>query len=1035
MAKFAPLHIKSGYTFLSSGLTIEKIQESVKKNDYFGAAISDDGVMYGVPMFAKAMENINKPYIIGLDIPLEEDNVSLYATDEESYRLICHISSLIQQEKFDYHILLNNHKGLIGVIDTSTGSFKNYSFEENKNKFIGYISDLSNLFDTLYLGINITSVEERHFADIIRRFAKTNGFKTIAFPKIEYQEKKDAIVLDIVTAIRDDQTLDHKEKEGQNYFMSEENYAKIYTQEEINNTIKVIQSNSLSFHKKRGSLLHYSNEDSKELLHKLCLEGLNKKNINDEKHIARLEMELDVINQMGYADYFLIVQDYVNYAKNHDIIVGPGRGSAAGSLVSYSLNITEIDPLDYNLQFERFLNVARKSMPDIDIDFMDTKRDEMVQYLRDKYGNEKVASIVTFQTILARQSLRDIGRVYSYNENHISMLCKAITDPKGTLRDAYKQSKAFRDLVNSDKYFLEIVSLASKIEGLPRQSGLHAAGVVLNNEAVEKDIPISVDFSGNIISQYEMHFLEEQGFLKMDFLALRNLTIIDKCVEFIKERHPETDINNYTIPYNDKDSFSIIREGMTMGVFQLESAGMKLAISKVKPTCLEDIVITLALFRPGPMDNINDYVLRKTGKKNTTYLSKEIQNVLEETYGILVYQEQVNSLAQVMAGFSPSDADVFRRAVSKKDKAVLAKQGQAFIEGSIAKGYKKADAEKMFNDILKFADYGFNKSHSVGYSIIASRMAYLKYHYPLEFYAAILKISSNTTNDGKFNEYISEMKKRNFDIYLPNINVSNTDFKIEKNGIIFPLTSIKGINALFVNNLLEERNKNGEFIDIFDFALRMYAYKISEKQLSALVDAGALDIFSKSRATLRNAILPALQYADLCYSDGQLILSPDFTPKPSILEEDDIPLDKLEREYNALGIMVSDNPLKYKKDLLVSNKVSSISEMINDVYEKVASSEDENSYYYNRRIFNSEGTICGIIRSIKLHNTRKNNSTMAFIKIFDETGESEVIIFNRTYDECYQYLKKNNIVVINGKMEFKDDKYSFIADSLKPLEE
>ena len=504
---------------------MERIAQAVNKNAYFGLGLCDKGVMYGVPSFVKISEQIKKPCLIGLETSLEEDTICLYAINEEGYRNLLLISSAIQRNAFDKQLLNNHTQGLVAIIETVSGKFKE-QFESNNQGFARYLLDWNNLFkDGFYLGIEVIDKAGVSYANKIRKFANEHDYECIAFPKIRYQKKDDAIVLRIAEAIANEETITEKKLSGQECFMPLESYQKIYTKKEINNTQLVLQKSSFDFHQKRGEMLHYPVNDSATTLKDSCYETLKKLGLDkDERYVSRLEHELETIISLGYADYFLIVQDYVSFAKNHDILVGPGRGSAAGSLVSYLLNISEIDPLKYGLQFERFLNPYRHTMPDIDVDFMDIKRDQVIDYVRQKYGNERTAHIATFQTIQAKQALRDVGRVYSFPNRHIDLLSKRITNQKLSLREAYKQLPEFKKLVDSDEYFLQIVSLASKIEGLIRQSGMHASGVILNNDPLEDALPVATDFNNTLISQYEMGYLEEQGFLKMDFLGLRNLT-------------------------------------------------------------------------------------------------------------------------------------------------------------------------------------------------------------------------------------------------------------------------------------------------------------------------------------------------------------------------------------------------------------------------------------------------------------------------------------------------------------------------------
>lgn len=1009
---FVPLRVISGYSFLQSGLTVERILQALNKEKFIGAGLADSGFLYGVPSFVEEMEKNKKKYIIGMEMTIDNNFLVAYVLNEDGYRNLIHLSSLFSQNQLSLNDLKDHHSGLVFILETNYGKFKEEFSPEFKSEFVRYFAKLNELVGELLLGIEVTNKAEFAYAKEIRKFAEEYAYRTIAFPRIKYAKKEDAIILKIVEAIDKDEKIEEKEEDGEYYFHNLEYYSKLYTKDELNLTEELLNKSNFDFHLKRGSIIHYPVKDAATTLRENVLNGLKEKGIDDEKHIERANSELEVIISMGYADYFLIVSDYVNYARNHDILVGPGRGSAAGSLVSYAIGITEVDPLKYDLQFERFLNKARKTMPDIDVDFMDTERDRVVDYLREKYGSNRVANIATFQTIQAKQALRDIGRIYNIPTRHIDLLSKSITD-KMSLRDAYKKLPTFKNLVDSDKYFLNIVSLASKIEGLPRQAGMHAAGVILNVDPVDEVLPVTVDLEDHYTSQYEKDYLEAQGFLKMDFLSLRNLSTIDYCLSLIKE-NKDKEISFYDIPYEEKEIFDLIRTGQTIGLFQIESSGMRNAIKIIQPKEFEDIVTLLAIFRPGPMDNIKDYVNRKNGKIKVTYLSKDLEEILAPTYGVIIYQEQINKIAQVMAGFSPTEADLFRRAISKKDKEILASSKTSFTKGAIKKGYSQKDSEAMFAQILKFADYGFNKSHAVVYAIIACRMAYLKYHYPLEFYSAILTISSGTT-DHKFSDYVREIVSRNYKVYLPNINKSGKTFICYENGLLFPLNNIRGVNEIAVNKIIDERTEGGEYKDYFDFVSRMYKIGISDTVITKLIDAGALDTLHSSRATLRASLRYAYQLAELSFDkNGQIILDATLENQKQFFNDVDVPLVNLNLEYEELGIMLSDNPLRYKKDLLEMHHVVPL----------IEAKESQ------KRV-----TVCGIISSIKTIKVKKNNTTMAFIKVFDESDELEVTIFPKTFEAYYTLLEKNNIVLIEGRFEINKDREGFIADKISLLEE
>ena len=1009
---FAPLHIVSGYSFLQSGLTSERISKSIKDNDYFGAAIADKEVMYGVTSFIKGMDSIKKPYLIGEEFEIDGDNICLYVMNEEGYHNLITLDLENQKSPLSFGLLKQYSNGLICVLETNKGTFKEKFVENYDSSFNRYLLQFGSLYkDNFYLGIEVTSKEDVKYANRIRHFASEFTYKCIAFPTIRYQKKDDALIIDMVTAISDDTKINIKKKDGQEYFMSESDYQKIYTKSELANTVNIIKQSGFSFHQKRGELLHYPVENATVELRRMCEESLKQKGLTEQKYIDRLNHELEVISTMGYSDYFLIVQDFVNWCKQNDILVGPGRGSAAGSLVSHLLGIVEINPLDYDLQFERFLNPARKTMPDIDVDIMDIRREQVVQYMRDRYGSEKVATIITFQTICAKQSLRDIGRIYDYPSHHIDLLSKRITEKDCTLREAYKKFPDFRSLVDSDKYFLEIVSLASKIEGLPRQSGQHASGVILDDKQLEDSIPVKKTFDDNYITQYEMEYLEEQGLLKVDFLSLSNLTIIYNCLKQINEKKKEP-LTFENIPYQEKEIFELISQNKTLGLFQIDTSAMRRSIQILKPDCFEDVVALLALGRPGPMQYIPTFAKRKEGKEKFSYVSEDLKDILSSTYGIIVYQEQINSIATKMAGFSLAEADTFRRAISKKEREKILKAQSQFIEGAVKNGYKEEVAKKVFSDILRFAEYGFNKSHSVVYSIIACRMAWLKIHYPLEFYSALLD-NSSATSDSKFSEYVFEMNSLGIKMLPPSINYSTNNFVIKDGAILFPLTGIKEISITVMENIEKERKERGPFTNIFNFTLRMFKYKINANQLKYLIDAGAFDELHPSRNSIRLSILSALQYAELNYqSDGQLSIGIEAFPEPLIKEQIDDPLDNLYKEYEAIGAMLSNNPLSYKEDILREKGAIPIAEAL----------ELDNAL------------VAGIIRSKKTINTKKG-TPMAFIKIFDNTGDMEITVFSKEYADKRDMLDKNQIILAKISRRVNKEEASYIAEQIERLEE
>ena len=1012
---FIPLHVYTGYSFLQSGITEENYLKALKKRGFKGSGITDFNSLSGVPHFYKALKQEKLNLLAGVDFLIDDNLLSFFALNEVGYRNLLKILFIKRTGNLTYEEVRRHKEGLAVVLAIAHSKLHSL-FAAERDQIPHFLLPVSNLGEHFYLGIEFGVEEDELFVAYMRDFARTHGYQTIAFPFIRYIEKKDAIVLEIAKAIRDDSELAIQELEGSEYLLTKEEIARFFTVQEIENTNRLLKLSSFRFEEKRGHLLRYQKSDditSDAYLKNKALEGLrNKIPVIGEEYLSRLNYELDVIAKMGYSDYFLIVSDYVAFAREHGISVGPGRGSAAGSLVSYALGIVSCDPIKHNLLFERFLNPERQSMPDIDIDFSDVRRSEVIDYLRSKYGRDKVANIMTIQTIGAKQALRDIGRVYKIETREIDMISKLIIDANSSLRENYRKNPAFKKLVDSDKYYLNIVSLAALIEGLPRQSGLHAAGIILNDSPLEEVLPVNVDFNGDYIAEYEMNYLEEQGFLKMDILGLRNLSIIDECLSLIRQNRGIS-LNYQEIPFEDKKAIRIIKEGRTMGLFQLESAGMKKAISTLEPEGFEDIVALLALFRPGPMDNIPSYARRKKKKEPIIYPSKALEEILASTYGIIVYQEQITQIVRKMANFSYGQADVFRRAISKKDSAQLSSLEQNFVASAIKNGYSHSEAKSVFDLIYKFADYGFNRSHSLCYAVLACQMAYLKTYYTPEFYAAILG-SSSGSNDTKFNETLNEVRKMGIKILNPDINRSGQTFIVKDGALIFPLFAVKGVLGALVDAIIKERNNGGPFTDFFDFVARMIAYKINQNQIGKLIDAGAFDNFAISRSSLRATINSALRYGSMLYSkDGQMIIDLPFSSKPRYTEAFDDPLDNLDREYEALGLMISGSPLTYKQDAIKKYPVIAISDA--------------------RESQSPTMQIVGVIRTVKVINTR-SGTPMAFLNIYDDSGDIDITIFAKTYALSYEFLQKKKIVRVIGYMDRKRENV-FIANEIIALEE
>ncbi len=1003
---FVPLRLNSGFSYLRSGLSIEKMVSLAYKMGYKTIGICDYMNLNGFAPFSHTSEKYGIKPIFGMELELDGEIFCLFVKNETGYRNLLFIAYLASKGEMSLKTLIERKEGLNIVYDLGSSFLKNRVDDEISNVALELRDRLNGLNDA-YLGLPFIPEEEKYIS-FVRRFSSEYGYEIVALPHICYAKKEDAIVTLITSAIQSHVILDKKEAKGNDYFLTKEEASLYYEEKEIELT-NAIADSSFRLREKRGSLLKYENNEglsSKDYLRMLAEKGLKDKGLSEkEEYKKRLDYELGVISSMGYDDYFLVVADYVNYAKRNDITVGPGRGSGPASLVSYCLNISSLDPIEHGLLFERFLNPSRSSMPDIDVDFPDSKRDLVVKYLQNKYGEERVGRVLTSQDILAKEALRDIGRVYGYADREISLIISNIEDDRLSLRDDYRYSKSFKKLIDSDKYYLNIVSLASKIEGLPRQAGIHAAGIILNNDPLYSALPVKYDPYLGLVGCLEKDYLEEQGFLKMDLLGLRNLSIIDNCLELIALKGEKLKIED--LPYDDEKAISLVKNHEVVGLFQLESSGMQRAIDQVKPSSFSDLVALIALYRPGPMSQIPTYGRRKNGLEKVTYLTPELEGILSSTYGVIIYQEQIMQITEKLAGFSLSEADLFRRAISKKNAEKLSSYKDKFVKGCISNGKSEELSLKVFDLIFAFANYGFNKAHAVSYAMLSSKMAYLKYYYPNEFYCSILTYLS--ASDPKFKNALNELKKRGIHLLLPSINEDREGYAVRGKGISFPLSSIKNIQSQFINKLHEERLLNGKYQDIFDLAIRNKKNGLNQQILIRLIDAGALDEFGYNRPSLRASAHAALEYAELNNGeDGMSILLNLGIEKPAMEIRDEEKEIDLKAEYEALGIVISSSPLSFYEEKIKSLGAKPLSECLNE----------------------REFLTYGIIKDFRSI-TNKKGERMAFIDIIDEVNEMSLVIFSEVYDKAYPYLKKDAPIVIKG---YKGQK-GYVADEIRPLSE
>ena len=788
---------------------------------------------------------------------------------------------------------------------------------------------------------------------------------------------------------------DGKKLDSSNDYIFKSNCYMDFNDIDYDNTLDLVNKCNVEFKPNKELLPKYDVDDSKEYLLNLCKKGLYKRFDGKvtKTYYDRLIYELSVIDKMGFNNYFLVVWDYVKYAKQNNILVGPGRGSAAGSLVAFSLGITDVDPIKYDLLFERFLNPDRITMPDIDIDFDSAKRKDVVNYVINKYGDKNALPIITFSTLAGKQVLRDIGRIYDIDTSIIDTLTKYIGFNM-TLSDSLK-NKDLNNYLNDHKELKEIYKTALKLEGLKRQISVHAAGVIISSKNLDSYIPL-LKYDDYYISGYSMEHLEELGLLKMDFLALKNLTLIDNILNQVNIKFNEISID-------DKESLKLFLNGTTCGIFQFESSGMKNFLTKFKPTTFDDVVAAIALFRPGPSDNIDSYIRRKNKQEKIDYLDDSLMDILKPTYGIIIYQEQIMQIANVMAGYSYAEADVLRRAMSKKKKEILENEEIKFVEQSIKRGYSKEIAEKTYNYILKFANYGFNKAHSVAYSMIALKMAYLKIHYGTYFMASLL--TNAIGSDSKTKEYIDECKKIEINILKPNINKSEYNYITESAGIRFSLATIRNVGGIACTEIIKERNINGDYTDFFNFVKRTYGKSVNKKTLESLIDADAFSDFNYNHKTLYESIDLAINYASLAKD-----LDESLIDKPIINIEDEFNNDELiTKELNAFGFYVSNHPItKYKKE-----------------YNNIVDLIDIDKYF-DKRI-----NIIVEIDKIKNINTKKNE-IMAFIDASDEFSKIDIIVFPKQYD-LIKNINNNDIALINGIVEKRMSKMQLILENIKKL--
>ena len=952
---YIPLLNKTTYTFLSSLLEVDDLIEIAKENNLDSISICDD-FMYGTMEFITKcnLNNINP--IVGLDLT----NRLLFAKNYNGYKNLLKLATIKTKRE-----LTNDDY-----------------FKYKDNLICIPLTKIDLIYEDVFYPLNNENKDKEN---------------VIYLNKLLYKNEDDYETLKYLELLRDNLTIvsDYLEKKNC-YYQKDINTSKIA----LENTFKLSKLCNLELPEFKLNLPKYDETiNSNEYLTSLSFKGLMKRFNNNpsNEYLYRLKYELDIIIKMGFSDYFLVVYDFIKFAKNKNILVGPGRGSAASSLVSYTLGITDIDPIKYDLLFERFLNPERITMPDIDTDFPDIYRDLVIDYVKEKYGEKHVSSIVTFGTMGSKMCIRDIGRVLNISLPVIDNISKLIGAKKDKLIDIIKNDPRLKDLIKSDNKIKKLMEIAIKVEGIKRHTSTHAAGIIISSQELDEVLPLVYD-ENLYISGYEASYLENLGLLKMDFLGIKNLTTIMEIIETVK-KEKGIDINFKDIPLDDLKTIELFKQGNTSGIFQFESIGMKNFLKELKPRDFIDLSNAIALFRPGPASSIPSFIKRKEGLEEVNYFTKELESVLKSTYGIIVYQEQIMQIARIIAGYTYGEADILRRAMSKKKKEVLLIEEEKFIKKAILNGYKEELAKTIYDLILKFASYGFNKSHSIAYTMISYKMAYLKVYYKEYFYVSLL--NSVISDIDKTKEYMYELKKYNLNIEKPNINLSSCSYLVNNNKIIAPFNIIKGISKIICNKIIEER-KDG-YKDIYDFFSSNG--NLTKNNIEILIQAGCLDSFNYTRKTLIENLEVLMNYSSLCKDlEKEYVLLPEIINYP---EYDNLELIEMEKEL--YGFYITNHPvLNYK---LKDNNIVNLTDI-----EK----------YFNKKV-----NLIVMVEKIRVIET-KHDAKMMFFKASDEEALGEFTMFPPEYNKYYN-LKKGDIIKVNGRIEKRNGSYQIIVSYLNKL--
>ena len=1071
MKEFVHLHLHSQYSLLDGAILIPDLMDKLKEQKAKACAITDHGTMHGIVDFYKqCIKNEIKP-IIGCEVyvaPDDRRNREYSSGEDKNYHLILlaknnkglqnlqHLVSIAQLEGFYYkpridkEILSQYSEGLIGLSACLAGEPPRHIVRGDYQKAIASAKQYEEILGkgNYYLELQDNGIEEQKIVNNqLINISRNEDIPLVATNDCHYLNLGDHTSHQILMCIQMQATISSKNKlefhSDRLYVKSPEEMWRSFDNcsEALVNTVKIAEMCNVNMEFGNVHLPVFEVPEGytpETYFEHVARQGLHKKishfSVEKQKiYYARLEFEIEIIKLKGYASYYLIVWDFINFAKNNNIPVGPGRGSGAGSLAAYAMGITDIDPIRFNLLFERFLNPERKSMPDFDIDFCKNKREQVINYVIEKYGKDRVAQIVTFGQLLARGVIRDVGRVLEIPLKTVDKIAKLIPESPGmTLKKALSSDPTIEQEIENIPSGKELLTHAKKLEGLLRQTGMHAAGVVISDKPIINYVPLCRGQNNEVVTQFEKNTLEEIGLVKFDFLGLKNLTVIDYAVNKIREKEKDFDIKD--IPLDDSLTFELLSNGYTTGVFQLESPGMKNLLKKLKPSTFEDIVAVVALYRPGPMGSgmLDDFVKRKHKEQEITYFIPELEEILRDTYGIIVYQEQVMQIAQVIAGYSLGSADLLRRAMGKKKPEEMQKHKEIFlygdeklnIPGAKKKGFDLKKSEEIFDLMAKFAEYGFNKSHSAAYAMVTYQTAYLKAHYPMEYMSALL---SNEVDKGdKVVVFIEECKRMGIKVLPPDINESYKDFTIDEHSIRFGLGAIKNVGSGAIDIIVEERENNGQYKNISDLCKRIDLRQVNRKVLESLIKAGALDCFGKKRSQLLNVLDDVLSNSQKHQKMAMQGIVTVFDLLSDMHEEnntddidypdiDEIPESELlKHEKEVLGFYVSSHPLsKYQYLLgLMTINLSQLEEMQHD----------------------SQVTIGGIVKDVKYHLT-KSQEKMAFITVEDLEGVCDVVIFPKLFAQNVRHIEEDKIIIVKGRYNINEDRKSVVAEEIYDIAE